>query len=178
MKRILGLVSVLLIGTILLVSCSTNKTTNTSTTTSSSTTTSTSTSPTSTTKSTTTSTISPTSTTTVITTPNVPADHFTNGVLNAANQSCLTCHSSGNLAVPVNHTGLTIDLCLTCHILASATTTTTLDLTPKIPADHFTNGVLNSDRQMCLGCHPLSDLSAAHATRTVEDCQLCHKPAA
>jgi nitrate/TMAO reductase-like tetraheme cytochrome c subunit len=107
----------------------------------------------------------------------------------AGREQCLLCHDpTGNVRpAPQDHVGRTEDTCQICHKPAgpaagptaeSAATPTGqggIAAAPPIPHDLV-------GREQCLLCHdPAGNIRPApqdHAGRTVDSCQVCHKPAA
>jgi len=107
----------------------------------------------------------------------------------AGRDDCLLCHNpeTGVKAAPRDHAGRTNENCQGCHKPATGATTATPTASAAAPAagvkpagepkaiPHELAG-----RDDCLLCHnPETGVKAAprdHAGRTVEQCQLCHKP--
>jgi nitrate/TMAO reductase-like tetraheme cytochrome c subunit len=107
----------------------------------------------------------------------------------AGRDNCLTCHNpyGGLKPAPPNHVGRTSDTCQTCHKPAA---TTAPAATPAAAPTAASGGAQAAPaiphdlagRDNCLMCHnPDGDVKPApadHAGRTIDQCQMCHKPAA
>jgi len=90
--------------------------------------------------------------------------------------NCIMCHSGAMKkvpAMPANHEGRPVAMCLLCHAADAEVQKTA---PPAIP--HELEG-----RSNCLMCHKpgamknVPDVPESHAGRTIEMCQVCHHPA-
>ena len=127
--------------------------------------------------------------------------------LDAAHENCLLCHGqdSSIKPAPQDHAGRTVDQCQLCHKLAAtapSATATSAGVTPTVqataaaatpaPTTQATAApaaggppaiphALDAAHENCLLCHgqdsSIKPAPQDHAGRTVDQCQLCHKPA-
>lgn len=85
---------------------------------------------------------------------------------------CLTCHGEdGDMPVPADHEGRTVETCTACHQLGAEEG----EAGEASAIPHAITGM----EELCLTCHgPDGDkpVPADHEGRTVETCTACHQP--
>ncbi len=97
-------------------------------------------------------------------------------------ENCLLCHNpeGGMKPAPKDHAGRPDESCQGCHKPAGAAAVTPAVAPEKAPGSASAISHDLAGRENCLMCHnPDGGVKPApkdHAGRTIEQCQLCHKP--
>lgn len=103
--------------------------------------------------------------------PVPPAPHLVEGF----GEQCLECHDTdGFVPYPDSHAGWDAESCQFCHSTVEFRERDEDEKRPTIP--HTLEG-----RDDCLQCHNLDKIRpfpADHEDRSLDDCQICHKPEA